>query len=154
MIGLEGGLRPIYLSGPVTIDQYTLELAIAYVAMVFIGGLDSIAGAVIGAAIVTSLPTLAPQILSGVLDPQTVSTDGAAIGSIIYGLLVVVFIVSSPAGLVGLAHRTARSRIASIGLDHAGQIWHRIARTGPPPPDATSADAASEHGSRSEDPPS
>jgi branched-chain amino acid transport system permease protein len=50
LIGLQGGIT-FYFSGGLTYETFTLALAVRYVAMVLIGGLDSLAGAVVGAAI-------------------------------------------------------------------------------------------------------
>jgi branched-chain amino acid transport system permease protein len=107
VIAFQGALFA-HMIGTVSVDQFTLQIAISYVAMVIIGGLDSIAGAVIGAALVTSLPTVVGQLLSGV-GPELVATYRPAMAQIIYGLLVVVFITSSPQGLVGLFRRLARN---------------------------------------------
>lgn len=109
VIGVQGGLT-MHFTGSLSSDQFTLALAISYIAMVLIGGLDSIAGAVIGAGIVTSLPVLVPKFLTGVLGEETATNHGAAVSQIIYGLLVIIFITSSPRGLIGLVHRISRSR--------------------------------------------
>jgi branched-chain amino acid transport system permease protein len=100
VIGIEGGLTA-YLTGSVIADNFTLILAVSYIAMVVIGGLDSIAGAVIGAAIITALPTVVPKIVSHVIGVQSAAQKGASISQIIYGLLLVVFVTSSPRGIVG-----------------------------------------------------
>ena len=42
-------IRRPSLTGVVTVEAYTLELAIIYLAMIIVGGMGSIAGAVLGA---------------------------------------------------------------------------------------------------------
>ena len=64
LIGFQGALAA-HLSGSVGVDSFTLGLAIAYIAMVLIGGLDSVLGAVIGAFLVTALPTLLRNLRHG-----------------------------------------------------------------------------------------
>jgi branched-chain amino acid transport system permease protein len=104
VIGIEGGLTA-YLTGSVIVDNFTLLLAVSYIAMVVIGGLDSIAGAVIGAAIITALPTVVPKVVAHVIGAQSAAQKGASISQIIYGLLLVVFVTSSPKGITGWFRR-------------------------------------------------
>jgi branched-chain amino acid transport system permease protein len=100
VVGLEGGLAA-HFSGSVSTDNYTLLVAIQYLAMILIGGLDSIAGAVIGAAIVVALPALVPNLVGAVLGRSSLASQGPQIAQIIYGVLIVIFIVSSPDGIMG-----------------------------------------------------
>ena len=106
VIGFQGGLLA-HFTGSVSVDQFTLAQAIAYVAMVLIGGLDSVAGALIGAWLVTALPTIVPKVIA-LVTPETNSTYAPAISQIVYGGLVIIFITSSPQGLVGLSKRVVR----------------------------------------------
>ncbi len=100
LIGLEGGLTAL-LSGSVTTDAFTLLLAITYIAMILIGGLDSIAGAVIGAFIIASLPILAPRWVGHIIGPSQGALKGPQIAQIVYGVLIIFFITRSPNGIVG-----------------------------------------------------
>jgi branched-chain amino acid transport system permease protein len=111
IIGVQGALA-MHLTGSLSSDQFTLELAISYIAMVLIGGLDSIAGAVIGAVIVTALPIITPKILTYVIGSQQATAHGAAIAESIYGLLVIILVSSSSRGLVGAWHNLWRSTFA------------------------------------------
>lgn len=113
LIGFQGALVA-HLNGSVSIDEYSLGLAIAYIAMVLIGGLDSVMGAVIGAFLVTALPTLVPIVITAVIGPLQTTGNGPALAQIIYGLLVIVFITSSPQGIVGLLRNVVR-RASSVG---------------------------------------
>jgi branched-chain amino acid transport system permease protein len=115
LIGFQGALAA-HLSGSVSVDQYTLALAIAYIAMVLIGGLDSVLGAVIGAFVVTALPTVMPVLMTSVLGRLPIASQGPAVAEILYGLLVIIFIVSSQQGIVGLLRNIIRrSRLLSAG---------------------------------------
>jgi hypothetical protein len=45
-----------YYSNVVTLEKYTLDLAVIYVAMIIVGGMGSIFGALLGAIFITLLP--------------------------------------------------------------------------------------------------
>lgn len=107
MIGLAGGLNA-YMVGTVEADRYTLALAISFIAMILIGGMDSIAGSIIGAAVIVSLPLVVGDLLPSLLGPDA-ATHGPQISQMIYGLAIVVFVLASPDGLAGLFRRKARS---------------------------------------------
>ena len=68
LIGLEGGLFAYYV-GVLDSGDFTLALSIQYVAMIVIGGWGSMAGAAVGAVLVTLLP-LGVETLGSSL-PQT-----------------------------------------------------------------------------------
>jgi branched-chain amino acid transport system permease protein len=114
-IALEGGLTA-HLSGYVTSDAFTLSIAVSYVAMVLIGGHDSLLGSVVGATIVISLPYLTANVMGQLAINDQYS---AQIAQILYGSLVVVFVVYSSGGVAdwlrkGYAFVTG-SRVATRG---------------------------------------
>ncbi|WP_433045915.1 branched-chain amino acid ABC transporter permease [Dactylosporangium sp. CS-033363] len=111
LFGVQGALTA-YLTGQVGSDQFTLTIAMQYLAMVMVGGLDSAWGAAIGAAIFTALPFWMQDLVSAALGSQQASLNGAKYGVIAYAVLVVVFIVGAPAGLAGLG-RDAWSKLAA-----------------------------------------
>jgi branched-chain amino acid transport system permease protein len=111
VIGLQGGLTAYY-TGLVTVDSFTLTLSIQYLAMVIIGGMDSILGAIIGAFIVTILPTLTTNVLQGTLSNATV--QGPQIAVIIYGALVIFFVTSSAGGIVGWGRSIRRRAVQKL----------------------------------------
>ena len=100
VIGLQGALTA-HLVGSVSSDTYTLDVGISYVAMIFVGGLDSVVGSLIGASIIIWLPLVTPSIVSNVLNSRTASTEGAQLAEICYGALIIVFVTLSPRGIVG-----------------------------------------------------
>lgn len=107
VIGLEGGLTA-HFSGLVSTGSFSVALAFQYVAMIVIGGLDSIAGAVIGATIVVGLPVWVPSIVGPLIGSSQATADGPNISLIIYGVLVIVFVTSSKDGVVGLLNAIGR----------------------------------------------
>lgn len=104
--GFQGALAALF-SGSVAAENYTLTVAIQLVAMIVIGGLDSMAGAIVGAFVVTSLPFVLPDVLSLFISDASAATNGPQIAQILYGILIGGFVVSASGGLVGLARASA-----------------------------------------------
>jgi branched-chain amino acid transport system permease protein len=107
--GIEGGLLA-HFSGSVSTDQFPLALSFQYVVMIVIGGLDSVAGAIIGAAIVIALPVWVSDIVGFTAGQSRASVLGPNVALIVYGALVIIFVTSSPNGIMGLL-RTARGLV-------------------------------------------
>ena len=101
LIGIEGGLAAHFTSS-VSADAYTLGTSIAVIAMILIGGLDRQAGALVGALIVTMLPIYVPDVLNMLLSSSAARNDAAGYAQMIYGALIMVFIIAAPQGIVGL----------------------------------------------------
>jgi branched-chain amino acid transport system permease protein len=102
LVGLQGAVTA-YFIGNVSVEQWDLNTAIAYVAMIVLGGLGSIAGSVIGAAIVTILPTAIANFLAttpGI--PAALSSSAGPLTTVFYGLLIVVTLLVAPRGIAGL----------------------------------------------------
>lgn len=99
VIGAQGALT-IHLNGFIVVENFTLAVAFSYLAMIIIGGLDSIVGAVLGAFLIISLPVLVPNMLSTVFGAAA-EAYSPQISQMIYGVLVLLFIVASPNGIVG-----------------------------------------------------
>lgn len=100
ILGVQGSLFAHY-SGALSVESFTLGVAILYVAMVIIGGLDSVVGAVVGALFLSLLPTVVPAILQLVSPGGASPTFGAHLSTIIYGALILLFVVFIPKGIVG-----------------------------------------------------
>jgi branched-chain amino acid transport system permease protein len=91
--GVCGALYASYLSFAQP-TQWNLTMSIQFIAAIIVGGMGATAGPVLGSAVVFALPSLLKNLpLSGDLP------------SVAYGLLIVVFLVLEPKGLVGLADR-------------------------------------------------
>jgi branched-chain amino acid transport system permease protein len=101
VIGCQGALTA-HFSGNITTDDFTLTLAFQYVAMIMIGGLDSLAGAVIGAVIVIGIPAWVPSLVGHVMSGSQATIDGPNIALIIYGVLIILFVTGTQDGVVGL----------------------------------------------------
>lgn len=114
IIGLQGGIT-VYFTGAVNAESFTLIVAISYITMVVIGGLDSIAGAVIGASVIAALPTIVTDILSQTSGGEFAQSNGPPISQMIYGALLVAFVISTPDGLMGLVRRGRRWALGRLG---------------------------------------
>ncbi len=108
MAGVAGAMYASFL-GFVTPGEFDLLLSIQYVIMIVVGGLGSLWGPLLGAVFVVGLPSLLqdqvaslPFLAGGTRTTGIPVTDAT---DIVYGVLLVVFLLVEPRGLVGLAHR-------------------------------------------------
>ena len=86
--------------------SFGLALSVQYIAMILIGGVATISGSLMGAAFVVLLPRLVqelPRLLPFVTGAETGGfLTTAQLEQIIYGTLIVVFLVFEPRGLYGI----------------------------------------------------
>lgn len=101
-----GGLFAYY-RGFVSIEAFSLYLAVQYVAMIIIGGVGSLAGALLGAAFVTVLPFLIEGILFALPGANQYAGSAFAANYAAFGLVMILFLALEPHGLMGLWHRLA-----------------------------------------------
>ena len=108
LAGVSGALFASYLSFAQP-GEWSLLLSIEFVAAVIIGGMGTVAGPILGSAVVFALPT----VLESLPFLPEAGAGGVSVGdlsSIAYGVLIVVFLVLEPRGLVGLAERAGPLR--------------------------------------------
>lgn len=101
LTGLSGALWAYYLHF-VSVEAFTLTLAIQYIAMIVIGGLGSILGAVLGAAFITLLPEAVTVLYQGIVSSASAQQNLIAAQSLVFGLLILLFLLLEPTGLVGI----------------------------------------------------
>jgi branched-chain amino acid transport system permease protein len=104
LAGIAGALYAS-LSGIATPGTWSLLLSIQFIAAILIGGAASVWGSILGAAFVFAVPT---ALNTFSLLPQTASSTGLSAGdlsAILYGLLIIVFLLFEPAGIIGLIRR-------------------------------------------------
>ena len=104
-----GALFAYYLSN-VTSEAFNINFAIQFVAMIIIGGMGSLSGSLVGAAIWLLLPSII-----GGLSPESGSNNEflnkllvenrAQLVQLIFSLLVIVFLIFAPGGVAGLSTR-------------------------------------------------
>jgi branched-chain amino acid transport system permease protein len=115
LISLSGGLLAYYTLR-VFDDTFTLTFALTFVAMVIVGGLGSISGAILGATLIT----IAPYVLSDWTNdlPSTMplaswlSNNISYIDNGLYGIILLLFLLYQPRGIAG-ALAAAGQRIAT-----------------------------------------
>jgi branched-chain amino acid transport system permease protein len=99
-----GGLFAYY-RGFVSVEAFSLFLTVQYLAMVIIGGMGSLLGALLGAAFVTVFPYLIEAGLLALPGAQGYAGILFAINYAAFGLVMIVFLVFEPLGLVGIWRR-------------------------------------------------
>jgi branched-chain amino acid transport system permease protein len=108
--GIAGALLAAYQSY-VLPGQWDLWLSIEYVAMIVVGGLGSVSGAMLGAIFVVMLPELV-QSSTGFLpfvEDRPSATGGTSVellSQLLYGAATVAVLVWEPRGIVGLWERS------------------------------------------------
>lgn len=107
--GVAGALLAAYQSYALP-DQWDLLLSIEFIAMIVVGGLGTVFGAVVGAAFVAAIPELVRSATGVVpfIEEQTSITGGMSVelvSDFLYGAVIVAVLVFEPRGLVGLWER-------------------------------------------------
>jgi branched-chain amino acid transport system permease protein len=103
MAGVSGALYASYLSFAQP-GEWSLLLSIQFVAAVIVGGMGTVAGPLLGSAVIFALPTLLKN-LPFLPEEAAGGVSVSDLSSIAYGLLIVAFLVLQPRGLVGLVNQ-------------------------------------------------
>ena len=121
LAGIAGALFASY-SGYIIPDYWSLTLSIQFVAAIIIGGIASVWGSILGAAFVFGLPLI--------IDHFSLLPTGSGAGiissgdlnALLYGLLIVVFLLFEPGGVLGLVRRIqAVTRRFNAHKDEGGE---------------------------------
>jgi branched-chain amino acid transport system permease protein len=111
IIGVQGVLFA-YFTQIVQVDNFTLDLSIQYIAIVIIGGQASVLGTVLGAIFVEAMPYVlqdwAGSLPAGFPGANLINNQIYDAQDFVYGLLIIVFLLWAPGGLVELWERAAR----------------------------------------------
>lgn len=109
LAGFSGALQAFYIDTQVvTWENYVLEKSFIFVAMIIIGGLGSVSGAIYGTAFLTWLPNYINQ-FGATLQTSSFSfliRKLSALQLAVFGLVLVVFLLVEPRGLARLWQRT------------------------------------------------
>ena len=114
--GIAGVLQAHFI-GNVSSDTFSLSVAISYIAMIIIGGIGSVVvGSILGAIVVTQLPYLIQGLATFIQGPDA-GTNFAIfdIQAGAFGLVIILFLLFEPHGLVGIARTVmakARARFS------------------------------------------
>jgi branched-chain amino acid transport system permease protein len=100
LAGVAGGLWAYYTLY-VTPEQFGISLSISYLAMIIIGGMGSVLGSIFGAVFITCLPEVLNTLAGhgGNIFPN-LSMHLLALREGIFGLILVLFLIFEPEGLV------------------------------------------------------
>ena len=107
--GVAGGLLG-YFYGAITSEYFTFGLSVFYVAAIIVGGLGRVLGSVLGAVFMTFVPELlrlTASATSGWL--PGFSSQLLPMGQVVFGLLIVAFLIFEPHGLAQVWDRVRRS---------------------------------------------
>ncbi len=94
-----------YFTTIVTVEEYTLELAIVYLAMIIVGGMGSVTGSVLGAVFITLLPFGVERIFE--MLPWELGTTAFGIQEAAIGVAIIGFLLFEPDGLIEIYRRVA-----------------------------------------------
>jgi len=85
--------------------SFDLLLSVQFIAMILIGGTATISGSIMGAMFITLLPRLTrelPGVLPFISSESDQSPNIFQVESVLYGLLIIVFLILEPRGLFGV----------------------------------------------------
>ena len=102
--GVAGALGGAFLR-IVTPDQFTLIVSVFFLAAVVVGGRASILGSILGAVFMTLMPEILQFVLRVVSGGANLAVVIVPLREIIFGGLIVGFLLFEPRGLVGLIER-------------------------------------------------
>jgi branched-chain amino acid transport system permease protein len=94
-----------YYRGFVSVEAFSLFLTVQYLAMVIVGGMGSLLGALLGAAFVTIFPYAIESALLALPGAQGLASVLFAVNYAAFGLVMILFLLFEPLGLVGIWHR-------------------------------------------------
>jgi branched-chain amino acid transport system permease protein len=103
--GVAGALMAMYIS-IVSVESFPFLLSIEALAIIIVGGLGSVLGAVFGTIFIVSMPELVGALtaLAGGRLADLMTTSAHEIKSVLYGLAIIAFLRFDPRGLRGIWH--------------------------------------------------
>jgi Branched-chain amino acid transport system / permease component len=103
--GIAGALLPT-ITGFIEPGSFNLLLSVQFLAMILIGGVATLSGSLLGAAFVVLLPRLVEELPRFLPFVTSQSTGGVLttfqLQTLLYGVLIVVFLIAEPRGLFGI----------------------------------------------------
>ncbi len=107
--GIGGSLYAVSV-GFISPDSFSLTFSLAFLVMIVLGGLQSILGSILGAAIVWLLQLNVPSIK---IQIQSIGFYGDFSPQIVYGLVLILVMIFMPHGLAGFFYGLPQSRLAA-----------------------------------------
>ncbi|KQP45497.1 branched-chain amino acid ABC transporter permease [Pseudorhodoferax sp. Leaf274] len=105
LTGVAGALMGMYM-GIVSVEGYPFLLSIEALAIIIVGGIGAVLGAVLGTIFIVTLPEVF-GVLTGLLGGRladVMSTSAHEVKTILYGLAIIGFLRFDPRGLRGMWH--------------------------------------------------
>ncbi|HSR10042.1 MAG TPA: branched-chain amino acid ABC transporter permease, partial [Thermodesulfobacteriota bacterium] len=96
--GVAGGLWCYYMT-IINPEAFQLAISIDYVAMIIVGGMGTLLGPVYGAAFVVLLPEVIQRVMEVLQPILHLEYTFVAFKQIVFGLIIVVFLIFEPRGL-------------------------------------------------------
>lgn len=93
------------VTGNFSPETFDLQMSVLFIAMVLVGGAGTISGAIMGAFFFTLLPELTrqlPSLVPAISINPTEHPNTFDIQIVLYGLLIILFLIFEPRGLFGL----------------------------------------------------
>lgn len=105
LTGVAGALMGMYM-GIVSVEGYPFLLSIEALAIIIVGGIGSVLGAVFGTIFIVTMPELFSALMSvlGGRLADLMTTSAHEIKTILYGLAIIAFLRFDPRGLRGIWH--------------------------------------------------
>ena len=114
LTGVAGALMGMYMS-IVSVEGYPFLLSIEALAVIIVGGIGSVLGAVLGAVFIVTMPEVFSALMAGLGGQlaEVMTTSAHEVKTILYGLAIIAFLRFDPRGLRGMWH----------DLRHAWVFW-------------------------------
>ena len=94
-----------YYSNVASVAEYSFELTIRYLAMIIVGGLGSVLGSLMGAALITMVPFLLMYLFKFFEITGVVENYFFVVQSGVYGVIIIAFLLVEPLGLAEIWRR-------------------------------------------------
>ncbi|WP_295525967.1 branched-chain amino acid ABC transporter permease [uncultured Pseudacidovorax sp.] len=103
--GVAGALMAMYIS-IVSVESFPFLLSIEALAIIIVGGLGSVLGAILGTVFILTLPEVFSALMSflGGRYADLMTTSAHEVKTILYGLAIIAFLRFDPRGLRGMWH--------------------------------------------------
>ena len=105
--GVAGGLWA-YFFRVVTPESFPLLMSIFFLAAIIVGGMGSILGGILGAVFMTMVPELLKLIVDQLPGGSELAVFLSPVRTMVFGLLIIVFLVFEPQGLAEMWRRLRR----------------------------------------------